>query len=153
MKNTQSFRRIALLALALGTASVTAAFAQTTPTTTTTPASTTPTTPPPTGKGKHNLESVLTPAEKAQLDKDMAAALAANPDLKTEADNLKAQHKALKSQGASASTDDKKALKMQAKEHEQKMQVAMLKLDPSVAPILAKIKAAHKEEKHATASA
>ena len=155
MKYTQSFPRITLLALALGVASVTAAFAQTTPTT---PAPTTPTTPAPTGKGdkggKHNLDAILTPAEKAQYDKDMAAALAANPALQTEADNLKAQHKALKKQGASTSpTDDKKALKEQAKEHMQKVEVAMLKLDPSVAPILAKLKAAHKEAKHATANA
>jgi hypothetical protein len=155
MKNTQSFPRIVLMALALGTASVTGAFAQTTPATPTTPAPTTPTTPAtPTGKGgKHNLDAVLTPAEKAQYEKDMAAALAANPALQTEADSLKAQHKALKKQGDSASADDKQALKAQIKEHAQKVQVAMLKLDPSVAPILAKIKAAHKEAKHATANA
>jgi hypothetical protein len=151
MKNTQSLPRIAFLTLALGTASVTAAFAQTTPTTTpTTPAPTTPVSAQ--GPGINRLGSVLTPAEKAQLEKDHNAVLAANPELKTEADNLKAQHEALKSQGASASADAKAALKAARKEHEEKMQIAMLKIDPSVAPILAKLKAAHKEN-HAASNA
>jgi hypothetical protein len=148
MKNIQLLPRIAFLTLALGTASVTGAFAQTTPTT---PAPTTPAVP--TDGGKHNPDAVLTPDERAQLEKDKAAALAANPDLQTEADNLKAQHEALKSQGASAPADAKQALHAQAKEHMQKLEAAMLKIDPSVAPILAKLKAAHKEAKHAAASA
>jgi len=143
MKNPQSFPRIALLALALGAFSVTAAFAQTTPTT---PAATTPA---PATKAKHGAEASLTPAELAQLEKDRAAVLAANPDLKTEADALKAQHKSLKGQGPDAKT----AFRAQMKEHEQKMEVAMLKLDPSVAPVLAKLKAAHKEKKNAPANA
>ncbi len=149
MKTIQTLPRIAVLTLALGTASVTAAFAQTTPVTTPTPPTTSVI---PQGPGVNNLSTVLTPAEKAQLEKDHAAVLAANPDLKTEADSLKAQHEALKSQGANASPDAKTALKAARKELEQKMQIAMLKIDPSVAPILAKLKAAHKE-KHAASNA
>ncbi len=155
MKNIQSLTRLALLTLALGTASVTGAFAQTTSTTPTTAATMLPApgTPDTSKKGEKHLAKILTPAELAQYQKDQAAVLAANPDLKTEADNLKAQHEALKSQGASASADAKAALKAAHKDYEEKMQIAMLKLDPSVAPILAKLNAAHKEGKHATANA
>jgi hypothetical protein len=129
------YTRAALLALALAAGSPTA-FAQTT--STPPPA---PTTPAPAAA------PVLTADEKAHLEKVRTEALAANPDLKTEGDNLKAQHKALKAQGTAASDDNKQALKALKKEHDEKMQTAMLKIDPTVAPILAKLKAAHKEKK------
>jgi len=134
--------RITLVALALGTASATGVLAQTTPTTPATSTTAIPTTPAPEKKGKHNVEASLTPAEAAQLEKDRNAVLAANPALKAEADALVEQHKAAKDQGA----DAKAAFKTQKKAHEQKMEVAMLKLDPSVAPILSKIKAAKKAD-------
>jgi len=142
MKTISSFPRAALLALALTSACATAAFAQTTPT----PAPAT--TPPPADTGGRHGESVLTPEEKAQLDKDREAALAANPALKTEEDSLKQQHEALKAQGASAPAGSKEALKAQFKAFEEKLDVAMLAIDPSLAPILAKLKAAHKERHH-----
>ncbi len=139
---TTIYTRVALLALALAAGSPTA-FAQTVSAPASTP--TTPTAPvPPAGP-------ILTADEKAHLDKVRTEALAANPDLKTEADTLKAQHQAMKTSGTTASTDDKQAFKVAKKEHEQKLQTAMLKIDPTVAPILAKIKAAHKEKKNASA--
>jgi hypothetical protein len=137
---TTVYTRVALLALALAASSPTA-FAQTVPAPALTP--TTPSTPVP------PAAPVLTADEKAHLDKVRTEALATNPDLKTEADSLKAQHQAMKAGGTAASTDDKQAFKVAKKAHEQKLQTAMLKIDPTVAPILAKIKAAHKEKKNA----
>jgi hypothetical protein len=145
------------MALALVTASIPTAFAQTAPTTT--PDTSGTTTPPtaPTGKDKDKglkkLAKVLTPAELAQYQKDQAAALAANPDLKKEADALAAQRATLKSQGDSAPPDAKSTLKLASKEHAKKVEIAMLKIDPSIQPVLAKIKAAHKADKNAGAGA
>ena len=142
MKTISSFPRAALLALALTSACATAAFAQTTPT----PAPAT--TPPPADTGGRHGESVLTPEEKAQLDKDREAALAANPALKTEEDSLKQQHATLKSQGDSASKDDWKALHAQEKDYHAKLRSAELLIDPSLAPIFAKLDAAHPHGHH-----
>jgi hypothetical protein len=126
-----SFRQVTLVALALGTTGVTAALAQTpTPVSpATTQAATTP---------------GLTADEKAQLKKDRDQVLAANPDLKTEEDNLTKQHDALKSQGESASADDKKALHAQMHAHMDKIRAAVLKIDPTAAPLYAKLDALHK---------
>jgi len=137
---TTVYARAALFALALAAGSPTA-FAQTVPT----PAST------PTAPASPAGAPVLTADEKAHLEKVRDQALAADPNLKTEADSLKAQHQAMKAQGATANADSKQAFKVLKKEHERKLQTAMLKLDPTVAPILAKIKAAHKERKGANA--
>ena len=142
MQNIPLLPRIILLALALGMASASGAFAQTTAAT---PTATTPATAVPDKKGKHNAEASLTPAESTQLEKDRNAVLAANPDLKAEADALKDQKKAAKGQGP----DAKAAYKQEAKAHEQKVEVAMLKLDPGIAPVLAKLKGAKKAERKA----
>jgi len=124
MKTTLSIPRVALLALALGTASATATFAQST----NTPSTTAPTC----SAGKHHHEdSVLTEAEKAQLKTAREAALAANP-------SLKQQYETLKSEGKSPATKaDRKALHAQ-------LRTAELSIDPSLAPIFAKLDAAHK---------
>jgi len=139
MKTILSVPRVALLALALGTASTTATFAQTS----TTPATTASVC---TAGEKHHHDSVLTADEQAQLNKARDAALAANPTLKTEQDNLKQQFEALKAKGDSATSDEKKALHVQAHDLETKLHAAELNLDPTLAPIFAKIKAAHKEK-------
>jgi len=136
-----SVSRVALLALALGTASTTATFAQTAPT----PSTTAPVC---TAGGKHHHDSVLTADEKAQLKKARDAALAADPELKTEQDNLKQQFENLKSEGANATSDEKKALHVQARDFHSKLQAAELKIDPTLAPIFAKLKAAHQEKHH-----
>ena len=133
MKNNSILTRITALTLALGIAGVTAAFAQTSPT----PA-------PAASTAANSHTSVLTPEEKAQLKKAHDEALAANPDLKTEGDSLKTQHDALKAQGANASQADMDALKAQHKDYEQKMHAAMLAADPTLAPVFAKLEAAHK---------
>jgi len=140
MKTISSLTQTALLALALGTATATAAFAQTTtnaaPAVATAPAA-------PADTGKHRSDPALTSDERAQLKRDKAAALAANPALQTESDSLKQQHDALKAQGANAPKADKEALRAQMKDFETKLRAAMLVIDPTVAPVFAKQDAAH----------
>jgi hypothetical protein len=146
MKTLLSARRIAFLAFALGTASVTATFAQTT----TTPDTTT-TTPPATsapagttGGWKHrHHESVLTADEKARLKAAREQAFAADPSLKTEHDSLRQQFKALRSSGTTPTSDQKQALHQQASDFHQKLQAAELKIDPTLAPVFDKLAAAH----------
>ncbi len=131
MKTISLLSRITLLSVAFGIAGVTAAVAQTASTPGTSTA------------GSSTHAPLLTADEKAQLTKDHDAVLAANPDLKTQGDNLKKQSDALKAQGANASQADKDDIKAMHKEYEQKVHAAMLALDPSIAPILAKLAAAH----------
>jgi Spy/CpxP family protein refolding chaperone len=145
MKTLLSARRVGFLALALATASVTATFAQTTPTTTST---TTPAAPTCTAGGEHHHGSVLTAAEKAQLKTARDEAFATDPSLKADADSLKQQFESLKSAGDSATVDQKKALHAQARDFHQKMQAAELKLDPTLAPVLAKLNAMHRHGHH-----
>ena len=127
MKSNLSLSSIAFLALALGIATITPTFAQTDST-------------PPAAPAK---ASPLTPEEQAQVKKAQDAALAADPALKTEDEALTKQRADLKSTGASASADDKKALMTQWHDHQDKLHAAMIKIDPTVAPLIEKMKAAH----------
>jgi hypothetical protein len=120
-----SFHRIAFLALALGTAGISATFAQTPPSD-----GTNSSTPP---SVHHHHDSVLTPDEQAQVKKDYESVLASNADLKTASDSLKAQEKTLHEQC--------KALR-------DKIHAAMIAADPSVGPILDKLAAAKKKGGH-----
>jgi Spy/CpxP family protein refolding chaperone len=147
MKATLSAQRVALLALALGTASVTATFAQTT---------NTPSTTPPTcsaGGGHHHQgDSILTADEKAQLKAARQAAFAADPTLKTEAASLRQQFENLKSQGKGGATKAQwQALREQRHDFETKLHAAELNADPTVAPILTKLEAAKKNWHHHSA--
>ena len=135
MKTISSVSRIAFLTLALASAGATVAFAQTTP-------ATPPAAPADNSGGRHS-ESVLTADEKAQYDKAYTAAIAADPTLKTDEDNLKAAHQALRS-NASATDADKAALKQQGHDFTEKLHAAMLKIDSTLQPIFDKLAAAHK---------
>jgi hypothetical protein len=75
-------------------------------------------------------------------------ALANDPSLKSEHDSLKQQFEALKSSGTAATEDQKQALHTQARDFHQKLQAAELKLDPTLAPIFAKLQAAHHAHMH-----
>jgi hypothetical protein len=77
----------------------------------------------------------LTPAEKAELKKAHDAAIAADPSLETEGAALRASH-----QPGTPPSDADKA-KFEA--FHEKMDAAMIKADPAVEPILAKMKAHH----------
>ena len=88
--------------------------------------------------------SFLTPAEQEQYAKARAKALADNPDLKTEGENLLKQGQALMPDGAA--TDQQKVNYEDARNfmekmmiHRQKLRQAMLKVDPTLEPIFAQI--------------
>jgi Spy/CpxP family protein refolding chaperone len=88
-------------------------------------------TPPPSPQGEHHGHyggPQLTSDERAQLKKDRDAVFAANPDLKTEEGTLHQQME---------------TLHQQMKDHMDKVDDAILKQDPSAAPIIAKLKAGH----------
>lgn len=98
---------------------------------------------PPAGEKKHGDKRMgfLTEDEKAELKKAHDAALASDPTLKAEGDDLMKQREAMKD----ATPDQRKALMEKAKAHEQKLHEAMLKTDPAVGPILDKMAARRKE--------
>jgi hypothetical protein len=123
--------RVAFLAGAFATAGLTAAFAQDQPSAT-----------PPPGPGEHHHhEPALTPDERTQLKTDTDAVFAADPDLKAEGDKLKQDHEAMK--GTQPSDEDKKAFHEKMHAYFEKLNAAIVKQDPSAAPILAKLKAGH----------
>src|SRR5271155_1264957 len=127
-------KRIFLL-LTLGAALTCPSFAQ--------PADSTNAPPPggPPDGGFHHDHGMgfLTDAEKAELKKAHDAAIAADPSLATEEkanwDAMKAAH-----ESGTPPTDDQKAA---WKAFHEKMDAAMIKADPNVAPIIAKIQAHH----------
>ena len=136
MKTILSIPRVALWALALGSASVTATFAQTT------------TAPAPTcsagGGHHHDHASSLTSDEKSRLKAARAAAFAANPSLQTEQASLKQQFETLKGEGKGVATKDQwQALHEQSRDFHQKLHAAEIAQDSTLAPVFAKLEAAH----------
>lgn len=81
----------------------------------------------------------LTEAEKAELKKAHDAAVAANPDL---AKQEEAFHSQMEQDHQNGTKPDEATL-AQGKSLREQMDAAMIKADPDVAPILAKIKAHH----------
>ncbi len=141
---TSSLPRVALLAVALGTAGVTASLAQTTPAPTTTPATPAETT----GPKHHHHHSILTADERTQLKQAREIAFAADPSLKTEGESLKAKFHALKSQSPSAPKNDWAALRTQGQAYHTKLRAAELKADPNLAPVFTKIDTARAQHGH-----
>ena len=90
--------------------------------------------PPPGGHYGHGM-SFLTDAQKQEWKAAREAAFAADPSLKTEADALKAARES----GTPPSDSDKANWKA----FQEKLDAAMIKADPNVAPILDEIKAHH----------
>jgi hypothetical protein len=121
-----SLFRLVLLAGAFGVASAPATFAQDT----NAPSSDNP-------SWHHHFDSVLTADEKAELKSDREQVFAANPDLKSEGDALWQQRKTMKD----ASPEDKKAFFEKMHAYMDKVDAAIVKLDPNAAPIIAKLKA------------
>jgi hypothetical protein len=149
--NTQlSAPRVALIALALGAAGVTATFAQTTTpsTSTTTTATTDPTCTAGGWHHHHHGDSVLTAAERAQLKAAKEKALAANGTLQTEHASLKQQFETLKSSNATPA--QWQAFHQQKKAYHKDLKAAELLVDPTLAPIFAKLEAAHQGHHHSS---
>jgi len=120
-----SLVRLSLLAAGLGVVSLTVVSAQDT--------NAAP------GGGWHHGESVLTPAEQAELKADREQVFTANPDLKAEGDALFQQRKSMKD----ASDADKQAFGAKMHAYMDKLNAAIEAIDPNAAPIIAKLKAAH----------
>jgi Spy/CpxP family protein refolding chaperone len=100
--------------------------------------------PPPPGEGggpggHHHDLNFLTDTEKAELKKAHDAAIAADPSLaQQEKANQEAMEKAHQS-GQPPTEEERTAFKA----FRDKMDAAMIKADPAVAPIIEKIKAHH----------
>ena len=143
MNNILSLPRVALMALALGTAGVTATFAQTA-----TPSDPTANPPPANGQGgwhkhRHDRGSVLTEAERTQLKAAREKAFAANTQLQSQEQALRAQFKALKTANPPADKTQFEALHQQKESLHQQMRAAELAADPTLGPVFAKLDAAH----------
>jgi len=82
-------------------------------------------------------------AEKAQLRKARETVLAANPGLQTQRASLRQQFQSLRSQGTSATPAEWAALRQQKQALRGQVRAAELSVDPTLAPIFAKLDAAH----------
>jgi hypothetical protein len=98
-----------------------------------------PSGPPPGGDGEKHHMGFLTADERAELKKDHDAAAAANPDLAKQIEDVHTQMKAAHDNGEKP---DASLFEKMKSLHDQ-MDAAMIKIDPNVEPILAKIKAHH----------
>jgi hypothetical protein len=86
----------------------------------------------------------LTPAEKQQLLKVRQQVISSNPDLETERDAIRKQKQALKD--GTATPQQKIALLKEIQAHQEKMKAAMLKIDPTLGPVIDKVNASVKQE-------
>ena len=93
----------------------------------------------------HRL-SFLSAQDRQHLMRVRHEAMAGDPELKSEQESLKQEWQALKAQGSNATAEDKKALRDQLRAHNEHLDAAMLKVDPTVQPILDQIKA-HRSER------
>jgi hypothetical protein len=86
---------------------------------------------------------ILDNDEMGQLQKVRAQVLAANPDLKAEEEKLKSMHDA-QAKMLALMPDQKNAAFAEWKAYQKKMRAAMLKIDPTLSPLFAKLDAARK---------
>ena len=92
-----------------------------------------------TGAGQHGgMLSSLSPGDKAKLLKARQEVLAANPDLKAEQEDLMKQREAMKND-PDATPEERTAFFQSFVAHDQKMKAAMLKVDPTLAPVFAQL--------------
>ncbi len=89
--------------------------------------------------GHHHGMNFLTAAQKAELKKAHDDAIAADPSLATEEKQIRDQMKANRDAGTPPTQEEMEA----GKAFHEKMDAAMIKADPDVAPILEEIKKHH----------
>ena len=70
------------------------------------------------------------------------AAIAANPGLRTQQETLQQQFASVKTEGTSATPDQHQALHQQAHAFRKQLRSAELLIDPTLAPVFAKLDAA-----------
>jgi hypothetical protein len=133
------FHRAGLLALLLSFTSVGVVLAQA-------PAGTNGTTAP------RPPASVLDNDEMIRLRDARQQVLSTNPDLKTEEDRLKQLHESAQAQNPPATPEQKTAMFAEWKAYQKKMRAAMLKDDPTLGPIFAKLDKARKTAASAPAA-
>lgn len=92
----------------------------------------------------------LTPQDKMRLLKVRQQVLDSDPVLKTEQDSLKKQGQALKS--GDATPEEKMDFVQDMEAHQQKMKAAMLKIDPTLGPIIDQAAAEMKQKMQARAA-
>ncbi len=97
------------------------------------------------GRGARLKLDFLTADEKAHYAKTRHDALEANPELKADQENLRKEVAAARGQGGGGSTTDKGQLRQGFVAFTKKVDAAMIKLDPSVQPIVEKVNAHFKE--------
>ena len=85
---------------------------------------------------ENRMISFLTPAEQDQYANARAKALADNPDLKAEGEDMIKQGEAVMADGTAA---DKQAFIEKMNSHRQKLRQAMLKEDPTLEPVFTQI--------------
>ncbi len=108
--------------------------------------STTPPQGPPAGEGRPKMKmAYLTAEEQAKLEAARNKAVEADPSLKTDMEALKQERQAMKSGGTKPTLEQRQAMMAKAKALEEKSHAAMLKADPTIAPILEKVRA-HRQE-------
>jgi hypothetical protein len=109
-------------------------------TTTGTPAPAAPSAPPSQQQMMEQVMSTLTPAERDQLSAARSKAIADNPNLESEGMDLAQKGMAL--QGGTPTDADKQAFRTAAMAYGEEVRADMIKADPTIAPVLAKLKAA-----------
>jgi hypothetical protein len=82
--------------------------------------------------------------EMAQLKKARMQVLEANPDLKTEEEKLKALHESTQNQNPPPTPEQRNATFAEWKAYQSKMRAEMLKIDPTLKPVFAKLDEARK---------
>ena len=97
------------------------------------------------GMGGHGRMGFLSAEDRQHLMRVRQQVLVANPDLKTEGESLMKEREYVKNKGTDATADDKQTLRNNFLAHSEKMEAAMVKVDPTVQPILEQVKAHMKE--------
>jgi hypothetical protein len=96
----------------------------------------------------HHHDSVLTADERAELKADRDKVFAANPDLKSQADDLKSQRSSM----SDATPEDKAAFRDKWHTLMDKVNTEVEKIDPNAAALIEKMKAAHHAKADSTNS-
>ena len=88
--------------------------------------------------------SLLDNDEMTQLKNVREQVLAAHPELKTEEEKLKALHESVSQQNPPPSADVRNAAFAEWKAYQKTMRAEMLKIDPTLKPLFAKLDSARK---------
>ena len=90
--------------------------------------------------------SFLSAEDRQHLMRVRRQAVEGDPQLKSEQENLKQEWQSLKAKGSSATPEDKETLRRDLRANNEQLEAAMLKIDPTIQPILDQIKA-HRQER------